>query len=218
MTTVVQICNLALGRIGVSQYIEDINDQNVNARSCKQFYDLCRQQVLQDFPWNFARGVVALAELADDPPPGWGYVYRYPTDCLQARAISDESGVRSSTWNTRQFLSWDQWAATIPRRQSWQVMGDTNQPGARIIITDIPEAFLWYTVDVDQVNQFTPLFASALAWKLAFELCGAIKADARLRDAAAQQYEFEKSKAAANSMNEETPDPAPDSPSILARL
>lgn len=218
MTTVVGICNLALGRIGVSQYIESIDDPNTNARSCKQFYNLCRQQVLQDFPWNFARGVVALAELSNDPPPGWGYVYRYPTDCLQARAISDDSGVRSSTWNAQQFLSWDQWAATIPRRQSWQVMGDTSEPGSRIIITDIPEAFLWYTVDVEQVNQFTPLFVSALAWRLAAELAGPLKADARLRDSAEQQYVFVRSQAAANSMNEETPDPAPDSPSILARL
>lgn len=218
MTTVVGICNLALGRIGINQYIEDIDDANPRAQACKQVYDLCRQQVLQDFPWNFARGVVALATLTTDPPPGWGYAYRYPTDCLQARVISDDSGTRSSTWNTRQFLSWDQWAATIPRRQSWQVMGDANEPGSRIIVSDIPEAFLWYTVDVTETNQFTPLFVSAFAWRLAAELAGALKADARLRDSAEQQYVYARSQAAANSLNEETPDPAPDSPSILARL
>ena len=218
MTTKVQICNLALGRIGINQYIEDIDDPNDKARACKQFYDLCRQQALQDFPWNFARAVVALAELTTDPPPGWPFAYRYPTDCLQVRALCDEdgNGVRSAM--IASVSSWDEWSGLIATRYPWQVQADPNEAGARLIATDLEDAYCWYTVDVTEPNQFSPLFVSALAWRLAAELAGPLRADARLRDAAEQQYVYIQSKAAAGSLNEEQVDRAPESPSILARL
>lgn len=217
MTTKVQICNLALGRIGVNQYIEDIDDPNDRARACKQFYDLCRQQALQDFPWNFARSVVALAELTTDPPPGWAYVYRYPADCLQVRALCDEAGNGMRSSLNAVVRSWDEWTMMASARYPWQVQADPNDLGSRLIATDLEDAYCWYTVDVTEPNQFSPLFASALAWRLAAELAGALRADARLRDAAEQQYAYIQSKAAAGSLNEEQADRMPESPSILAR-
>lgn len=217
MATVIGICNTALSRLGIDQAIEDLNDSNARARACRLHYDQCRQQVLQDFPWNFARGVVALAELSTDPPPGFGYSYRYPTDCLEARIVTDEAGYRLRNQWEHDVRTWSDWGLWSPGRVTFEVMADTAVPGSRLIACDIPEAHLWYTVDVSITTQFTPLFASALAWRIAAELAGALRVDARLRQSAMQEYLWAVSQAQASSLNEAQTDRYPESPSIQVR-
>lgn len=217
MSTVIQICNTALARLGIDQFIEDLTDRDARARACNQFYDQCRQEVIQDFPWNFARGYVQLAQLTTSPPPGFGYVYRYPSDCLQARVITDGCGYRLRDPFNHSALTWDSWSMWIGARATFEVFNDRDVPGAKMIATDIPQAWLWYTVNADQPTSMTPLFRSALAWRLAAEIAGALRVDARLRASAQEAYQWAVSQAQASSLNESQPDRYPDSPSIQAR-
>jgi hypothetical protein len=55
------------------------------------------------------------------------------------------------------------------------------------------------------------------AWKLAAELSGPLRVEARLRQYAEQTYLWALSQAQAGSLNEEYPDPYPDSPSVAVR-
>lgn len=215
--SVISICNTALSRVSVSQFIEDLGDANDRARLCSLHYDNCRRQVLQEFPWNFARSVVALASLTGAPPPGWLYAYRYPTDCLHARAVSDAAGIRNTPHWQRDFLTWDGWAYQISGKVPWEVMADPDTNGARRVVCDIDDAYLWYTKDVETPEQFTPLFASALAWRLAAEIGPGLRVDARIRQAAEQSYIWAISQAQAASHNESRSDRQPDSPSISVR-
>jgi hypothetical protein len=96
-------------------------------------------------------------------------------------------------------------------------MSDPVTDGARIIVTDMADAYLWFTKRVTDPNQFSALFRSALAWKIAPEIALLMRADARLAQNAGQMYRAEASLAQASSLNEEVHDPQPESPSIQAR-
>jgi hypothetical protein len=214
MASEVEICNRALSRIGVSELIEDLLDPTVAANACNQHYASCRDEALEDFAWNFAQEVVPLALVSGVTVPGYAYVYRYPTNCLKARVVTDESGQRLPA----QVCRSDIWEFDyLTHRAAFRVMSDPVTDGARIIVTDMADAYLWFTKRVTDPNQFTALFRSALAWKIAPEIALLMRADARLSQNAAQQYRIEVSLAQASSLNEEVHDPQPESPSIQAR-
>lgn len=86
-TTVEEICNAALGRLGV-ETISSINDANPRARLCKILYDKRRDALLRMHPWNFASKRASLT--VDSTAPAFGYARRFPvpTDCLHVREIN----------------------------------------------------------------------------------------------------------------------------------
>lgn len=88
MSSVVQICNIALANIGDDK-IAALNEENERARLCNLRYEDCRDAVLRSHPWNCA---VSRAELAADvTAPAWGYTYRYalPANCLRVLDIEN---------------------------------------------------------------------------------------------------------------------------------
>lgn len=217
MASPVQVCNRALSRIGIDQLIEDLNDPNSRAQACLQHYDDCRIELLQDFPWGFAQKVVQLAEVADVTVPGWRYVYRYPVDCLRAQQVTDESGGRGATGN----IFRDIWSYDLPgeflQRVPYAVMADPVTVGARVIVTDLELAYLWYTADVTDINQFPPLARSALSWKIAGEIALGLRADTRLQQNAIQQYAWVVSQAQVGSQLEGTADKTPTPETVRVR-
>jgi hypothetical protein len=214
----IEISNRALGRIGIDQLIESFDDPNPRARECRLHYEPCRDEVLQDFPWNFAQRCVALAPTADVSVPGWGYSYNYPADCVKVSRITGAGGQRlggfAGLLNT-EIMNYD---AVLPRKIPFQVMAHPTIDGKRIILTDVPQAYAWFTTEVTDPSQFPPLFRSAVAWRMAMELALAMRAATALYNNAAQQYGWAVSQAQVGSLAEETPDRYPDSPSVAARL
>lgn len=215
MPSVVQVCNLALGRIGIDLFIEDIEDRNARAIACKQYFEGVRQSVLSDFPWNFATKAVQLAAV-DITVPGWSVAYRYPADCITLRHVTPASGGRFQPpplWAQAEAER----AVMIQGEARFRVMMDPVTPEARVILTDLEEAWGWYTADVPSPSLWPRLFVEALAWKLAAELAGPLRVAANLRQMAEQGYLYAVTQAQAGSLNEEHPDPYPDSPSIAVR-
>ena len=96
MASKVDICNMALMRIGVSTIISDINEGSQESNVCAQFFDATLDYILRDYPWNFAEVRVTLAQAAGDPPTNWAFKYAYPSDCLAAIAITIP-GLRTPT-------------------------------------------------------------------------------------------------------------------------
>ena len=217
MASPVQLCNRALSRIGIDQLIEDLTDPTARARACLQHYDDCRVEMLQDFPWGFAQKVVQLVEVAGVTVPGRKYAYRYPPDCLRAQQVTDEAGGRGATGN----IFRDIWAYDLPGemmvRVPFAVMADPLTDGARILVTDLEAAYLWYTADVDDVSQYPPLARSALSWKLASELALVLRADTRLQQNAVQQYAWVVSQAQVGTQQEGVADKTPTPDTIRVR-
>lgn len=216
------ICNLALARIGQDIQISDIEDNTENskeARLCRLHYGPSLDKVLEDFPWNFSTRYVALAEVDVAPPPGWQYVYQYPTDALTIRKLLTEAGDRLPFdsgcygWPQDQFCAYLNNLPKVP----YQIIANAALDG-RLIVTDLPEAYCVYTARVDSPQGYPSGFAKALWTYLASELCMPMSGNDERRTAILNEYVAMKDMAAANSLNEEGYDRDPMPTSYLARL
>jgi hypothetical protein len=215
-TSEVEICNRAIGRVGVDQLIESMDDPNDRARNCKLQYEPCRDEVLSDFPWNFAQTCVALALVSDVEVPGWRYVYRYPANCMKVHRVTGPEGQRLTGLSNWPYEVWD-YDVLLPGRQPFAVMADPVNAGARIIVSDVETAYAWFTAKVTDPSQFSALFRSALAWRIAMELALSLRANTNLYNNAAQQYGWAVSQAQVHSFGEETTDRPPQSAAVMAR-
>lgn len=197
MASVIQICNMALTRIGQNQLILSIDEQSQAAELCNLHYEDARDAVLRDFDWPFAEARVYLADIGS-PPTNWAYRYRYPTDCLKARRIAIPGNE-----NPR-----------ADERVPYQVI---HADGGRAIVTNQPQAELVYTAKVEDTTYFDPLFVSALAWRLAAEIAMGLQARPENFQAAQQQYMFALSQAQAVALAEAQRMPLPESEFISVR-
>ena len=88
MASMVEICNLALSKAGITDSIMNLDtEQSETALWCKANFAPARDAVLRDFPWNFATKNVVLSALDFDHPDG-KKVYLYPSDCLNVLDVS----------------------------------------------------------------------------------------------------------------------------------
>lgn len=215
MASPVDCINKALSNIGDTSFIEDFSDpQNERERLANLHYESTRDELLQDFPWPFARAFAALAAVSGEVP-GWEFKYRYPSDCLMAKIVTDEGGYRlpAKFWYDQNV--WNHQFFPIPR-YAFEVQADPDT-ASRIILCDVEDAYLWYTKVVSDLNQWTPLAREALEWRLSIKLANGLKADDQQFQKSLSMYNLVMSKAAAHSLNEGYPGKQPESPSIAVR-
>lgn len=210
------ICNLALGRLHIGQAIGALADTGTVATLCARFYHQCRQEVLRAFPWSFASTAEALAQEADQTYPGWRYVYGYPVSALRLWSVSDSSGIRStvSYYGTR--ASRETYDQSLRFQMPFKVALRADHAG-RVILSDMPTAYGFFTYNVTNTAVYPPDFNSVLAWRLAMEVGGPLKAKRELISDATQQYIAWMSRASATDMNEGRDDVASESESISCR-
>lgn len=165
--TKVEICNLALGRIGRKAAITSLSENSAEARACARIWDVTRQALLREFTWGFSRKVALLA-LSTENIPGWEYLYAYPSDCLQALRIFNAAG-----------------AEYKGEQEKWDVITVGN---STFIACDVDTAYLEYTCDKTDSDDWTAQFIDCLAWKLAFELSMPLVGDQNLRNSCWQLY------------------------------
>lgn len=171
MAAEVDIYNMALLRAGISTTVASTDENSQEARVCKTFYAQCRDTMLRDFPWGFARRRVTLAQTTDPAPTNWQYVFGYPSDCLRLLGMVMPG--------SRQPLTIQQ----IPFQLAFNGT-------SRVIYCDTATVEAIYTAQVADPTQFDPIFTSALALFLAAEIAMplAVKPDiqAMLKQAYAQ--------------------------------
>ena len=189
-----EIINLALGHIGVSQTITDIDTDSSNeGKAINRYYDTVLREVFEEFDWPFASKVVTLAEISTAPTTEWGYEYTYPSDCLKFLKII--SGTRNET-----DTSWVAYEI---------VHGDT----ATVIYTDEASAVAKYTAVITDEALYPHDFVMALSWRLAFYVSPTLMTGDpfKLREAAAQFARVWINKAAARLYNESPRERRPQS-------
>jgi hypothetical protein len=141
MTSEVQICNLALVRLGERQ-ITALDEGTKAANLCSLYFEPLRDEVLAAHPWGFAGKRRNLALLSTDGVGRWMYAYQSPSDCLKARFIESDLGGRDTPF---------------------RVEGAT-------VLANVNPCVLVYTFRAGNVNVFSPDFVKAFWTRIAAEL------------------------------------------------
>lgn len=208
MADSIDIYNMAIAHLGVSLDVQSLTERTTERLSCSRFYDQARREILGGLPWAFAKKLDILALVAENPTPEWKYSYQYPSDCLQFRRILSTIMPTSPSTVTDVYTRNPILTQTVPFLRS----GTT-------LLSDWPTAWGEYTYDCTDPTLFDATFSQALAYKLAWYILPRLTAGDpfKLRPTIATAFNATVSEAAANMMNEQNPDPLPESEFIIAR-
>lgn len=151
MASEVQICNLALNKFG-NISITSLEDATKEARACKVFYPLLRDEMLYEHPWNFAMKRADIsAQLSDTPDFGYDYAYQLPADCLRVWELSDSDA-------------------------EWEV------ESGELLVSQSENIYIRYIRKVTEAGRFSPSFVNCLGLRLAAELCTKLSDNKTLRE------------------------------------
>lgn len=188
----ITIVNLALAAAGATKFLSgDLADApGPEAAMARLYYPQRRDELLECFPWYFARRRAQLAELANVTRTDWPHVYAAPADMKTARAIV-RPGIRFPR-------SEDEVAFAIEAGDA----DSEGEPGAPILLCDLPQAELLYTGRVTAPPRFSALFTSALVDRLAVDLATYLTRKADLAAEAQRRFIPELAQAKAHSANQ----------------
>lgn len=181
MASVVEICNLALSRLG-QKSIVSIDEAGI-AEKCKIEFNPTKESILRDYPWNFATKIEALAPGTSETFAGWTYVYTYPKSCLFDRKIFNESTINST------------------EKQPYRIIS-SNGSSKLLILCNLATAYMEYTFNVVDATLFDVSFVDAFAWKLAANLAPSLTGNADLSTKLMNTYRLVIDKAAVNNASE----------------
>lgn len=215
MANQLDICNMAMGRLGQSARIATLAEQSVAAFTFKAIWDQTLAFVQADAIWPWLLKAEALALSSTDPDPGWRFRYSRPNDCVTAYAITTEAllGEYPHLWG---WCNVDWRFHLFGRLLDWR---DAHGATETEILANVEEAWLVYAVSEPNPARFPAKFSEALAARLAVDAAGPIIGQAGMnnRGALLQEYEMAKNQAAVHDYNEGRDSGIYITPSILAR-
>lgn len=169
MASVVEICNLALMHVRAGS-INSMDEQSIQARACRLYFNTLRDQTLEDAPWQFAHKIEPLAPLADVEVFGWHYVYQYPSDCLRInRLVRNWSGANSPTARRDDVRGLNH---EVPYRIF-------NVDGDKVVVANDDKLRADYRGRVVDPNLFSNQFVMALSHLLAANIATPLVGDDR---------------------------------------
>lgn len=209
MTSVVEICNLALSNIRAGS-INSLDESSLQAQQCKLKYPIFRDFLLAELPWSFNHKIKTLAVLTDDIF-NWNYAYQYPSDCLKINRLigayeqlsNADSDVISRLIDS-QVLPIGNARRGIP----YQVF---NIDDNKVIGANESELRVGYSVKTTDPNLFSTSFVLTLSHLLSSELAiPIIGADVgrQLRSDSFQIYKEYLNNSIAGDLNEQYSEPA----------
>ena len=140
---------MALKNLGVTVGVQSITQTDRNTAVLGEFYDTAKEKTLTDHDWGFASAYRFLTPTGGIcPNPKFSYEYDYPNNCVMIREIV--------TGDTEEN----------DKRIEFEVA--SNENGHRVVYTNQEAATVRYTRLVQEETFFTPEFAMALSWYLAF--------------------------------------------------
>lgn len=144
----VGIFNLALIKLDITIFLTDPDEDVHDAKVLSQAWEEALHTVLELGEWRCARKRASLARLEDAPEWGYSYEYQLPNDCI--KVIDTNMGTT---------YAWEIEAGKILTDYG----GDADE---KIHIT-----YIYYLTDP---TEFNPLFAEAVATRLACITCTAL--------------------------------------------
>lgn len=159
----VDICNIALMKVGAKPRIDSLVEDSDNARLCNTFYGPVRDAMLRSHPWNCAIHRRTITPLVDAPDSDWDYQYQLPANpyCLRVLQVGE--------------------------------MGDDIEwvvEGRRLLTNEGTSIKLKYIKRITDTNEFDPLLVDAIALSLAIKLAMPLSTDRQLVDALVKELEL----------------------------
>jgi hypothetical protein len=155
--TEAEIANLALGHLGASS-IADLNDNNIRARACKQFFAAVRDALLREKWWSFAAGWVQPAAEVQQAIGPLKTRYVMPENCLRIRYLADANGAKFYDDDGR----WD--------IEGGRVNNNDAPKEGMVLVTDIASPTVSYTRREEDVREWDASFVSAFGYELASQV------------------------------------------------
>lgn len=142
------VSNMALGHLGVTEEIQNVNTENSEAAIvCRRFFTPALELFQREFSWPFSNVIQALGLVEENPNSEWAYSYQYPSDCKMFHRIL--SGTRNDSRQSR-----------VPYRIARGASGS-------VIFTDKAEAYGdWSVVETD-LNRYPSDAIMAISFLLA---------------------------------------------------
>ena len=167
-STVAQLVNQALRRIGYQVEVAYLYEGSPAARAALTLYGQTRDNVLRSKDWPFARQSIALSLLKTAPVGGYGpmnpwtpafppvpfiFEYAYPDGCLEMRSVRPTPIM---------IPEYD------PVPNIFVIADDTAlAPPAKVVLTNLRAALAVFTGQVTDMTQWEPMFTEALVEALA---------------------------------------------------
>lgn len=181
MTSAVDICNLALARLGDEATVVSIDppEGSAQAEHCAIFYPIARDALQEMHDWGFNTLRVTLAQVSNSWS-SWAYAYERPSDAVRILSIIPSDA--PNDWSFSFPMSDEVFGTPMINQRGVYIpqpfAEESQSDGTRIIFTNQENAVARYTRIVTDTAKFTPLFNDALGWYLASYLAGPIlKAD-----------------------------------------
>jgi hypothetical protein len=191
--------NAALAKLGQGAVLS-FDDPDDRARWLKSRFADVRDLTLRSNRWHFALARARLSAEVAEPAFGYQRQFPLPTDCLQ---LVEVAGV-SVTPGLADY-------AAAPR-PGFALEGER-------ILTDAGAPLeIRYVRRVTDVGGWDPLFAEAVACRLAFDLAEKLTQSSGKKEAALRDYQLAIREAVRVNAIESPPEEAPDGSWVLARL
>lgn len=191
MTSEVGICNSALAKIGESEFITTLTEDNKRARVCNQQYFKLRDDLLRGHQWNFATKRLKLAQDSSTPVSEFDFQYTLPADWLRTVDVHNNDGG----------------LGTVEYRME----------GGKIL-SNSDEIWLVYIFRVTDVNAMSADFQEALAYRLAVELATPVAQSNTLKQALSEDFKSQLRRAKSSDSIEDFPPAFPEGSWVTDRF
>lgn len=206
MTSEVEICNLALTRLGHLP-ITALNEGTKPADRCALHYPMCRDALLRAHPWNFSIRRATLALDAVTPNHEYSHRHTLPNKCLKVIRTEWEAGGASSSS-----------VYGFPGVHGYDAEAAPYRIEGRYLLCNSEVARIEYIEKVTDPNQFDVLFVDVLAQRLAAELAVAFTDTQSMAKSMWEIYQSKLMEARSTDAQEGTPRSVVDlSPWVVAR-
>ena len=161
--TVVEICNLALSKLGCNPIQTFGDTSTAEGIQCAANYTASRDTVLESAEWTFNDGQIQPSQAAGSPLVEFKYAWIIPTNVLSVRSASDVNG--------------------------HDLQHDWKRAGGFVLTNDTP-VYLTVGYKVDDTTSFSAGFCAALATYLAAEMCIALTENNNRETALRAEYQM----------------------------
>lgn len=188
----IEICNLAIARIGSTAFIDSIDDQMQEAVVCKKFFDMVANKEMRAAFYPSQCITQSLTLLQEEPNDKWLYAYAYPANCARFRVVELLPGLerRDDFWRSPVAIN-----HFVPYER-----GKLN--GDDAVFTNMEEAIGYYQLYLDTNTDIADDVASLIAWGLAAEIATPLGGATGARNDALNMQRMERSSVTARELNE----------------